>query len=163
MSSLPVLRETADEVRLFDPATGEELDLATAATDQLAYMLAYIRNLEEDLKLAKQTLGTEFTERCDREARWSWAGNGYTLKVPSPAPSVEYNAEQLRVRLNALAAQGVISFDAVHEAVEKVVTYKPRVAGINRLRKLGGAVASAIDETATQVEKARRVTLGRAA
>ncbi len=163
MSSLPILRETADTVRLFSPSTGAELDLAAAATDELAEMRAYIRDLEEDLKLAKQALDAEFTGRCDREARWSWAGNGYTLSVPSPAPAVEYDGEHLRTRLGALAAQGVITWAAVDEAVAEVVTYKPRVAGINRLRKLGGAVAEAIDACATQVERARRVTLGRVA
>lgn len=163
MNRLPVLRENADRVRLFSPATGEELDLPTAPTDQLAEMRAYIRDLEEDLKLAKQALDAEVIDRMDREARWSWNGKGYRLSAPSPAPVTTYDAEELYERLSVLAAKGVISWEALGEAVARVWDYKPRVAGINRLRKLGGEVAEAIDACATEVERVRRVTLGRAA
>jgi hypothetical protein len=163
MSRLPVLREAADHVRLFDPATGEELELASAPTDQLAEMRAYIRDLEEDLKLAKQALDGEVIRRMDLECRWSWSGNGYTLKAPSPAPGIEFDAAQLRGRLEELVAEGLLSMAAVDAAVEVVTEFKPKVAGINALKKLGGAVAEAIAECATEVEKPRRVSLGRAA
>jgi hypothetical protein len=161
VSSLPVFRETADTVRLFDPATGEELQLATAPTDQLAEMRAYIRDLEEDLRLAKQALDGEVLKRMDQRAMWSWAGNGYTLKAPSPAPVVEFDAEQLRGRLEELVAEGLLSMAAVDAAVEVVTSFKARVAGINALRKLGGTVAEAVAECATEVDKPRRVSLGR--
>jgi len=163
MSGLPVLRETADTVRLFLPSTGEELQLASAPTDQLAEMRAYIRDLEEDLRLAKQALDAEVIARFDREAVWSWRGNGYTLKAPSPMPQIEFDAEQLRGRLEELVAEGLLSMAAVDAAVEVVTSFKPRVAGINALRKLGGAVAEAVAECSTEVDRPRRVSLGRVA
>lgn len=156
-----VLRENADRVRLFDPATGEELDLPTVTTDQLAEMRAYIRDLEEDLRLAKQALDAEVIDRMDKAAHWTWNGKGYRLSAPSPAPVTKYDAPELYERLSVLAAKGVISWEALGEAVARVWDYKPRVAGINRLRKLGGEVAEAIDACATEVDRPRRVTLGR--
>jgi len=162
VSRLPVLRESADRVRLFSPTTGAELDLGDAGTNELAAMRAYIRDLEEDLRLAKQALDAEVLRRMDQAAKWSWSGDGWKLMAPSPAPATEYDAAQLRARLDELAAEGVLDASAVDAAVEKVTTLKVRAAGVKALAKLGGAVAQAVADCSRQVEKPRRVTVSRA-
>jgi hypothetical protein len=160
---LPVLRESADRVRLFSPSTGEEVIPADAATNTLAEVRDAIRTVEEDLRLAKQTIDAELIGRMDSAAKWSVSVGGFKLSAPSPAPSVEYDAQALRGRLEELVADGLLSMQAVDAAVEVVTTFKVRAAGVNALRKLGGLVAEAVQDCSQTVDKPRRVTVSRAA
>lgn len=157
---LPVVRERADELRLFDPHTGEEVELATATTDRLAALRCYILDLERDLLAqAKRDIDGELLARMDRAARWSVNANGYLVSAPSPAPSTEYDAEELRGRLDELVADGVLDLAAADAAVEVIISFKAKAAGIKALAKLGGPVAEAIDECSRSVDKVRRVSV----
>jgi len=161
VSNLPILRESADTVRLFSPATGEELDLATAALQQIAEVRCLIRDHEEDLRLAKRMLDAEILARMDRQAKWSWSADGFALSAPSPAPVTEYDAGRLRDRLDELAYNGVLERGAVDAAVELVVSYKPHPAGIKALAKLGGVVEETIAGCSTSSKRQRRVSVRR--
>lgn len=160
--SLPILRESADEVRLFDPASGAEISLPDAPTRTLAELRDLIRTAEEDQRLAKQAIDAELLARMDRSAKWTLREEGYLLSAPSPSPTEAFDGHALRAGLEDAADRGLISTDAVDAAVEMIVDYKPRVAGINALRKLGGEIADIIGRHATTSERSRRVTVKRA-
>lgn len=162
--SLPILRESADEVRLFDPASGEELDLGLVSDATLANLRDMIRDAEEEQRLAKHKIDAEVLSRMDRQARWTLRVEGYELTAPSPAPKTEYpDAAALHAALMDFVDSGDLTVEAVDAAVEQVLTYKPRKAGIEALRKRGGRIAEVIAAHEQQVEPARRVTIKRAA
>lgn len=161
--SLPILRETADHVRLFDPATGEELDLSLCSDATLANLRDMIRDAEDEQRQAKRQIDAEVLARMDRNAKWTIkTEGGLELTAPSPASKSEYDAGALHAALMAFVDDGLLSVEAVDAAVEQVLTYKPRVRGIEALRKRGGAIADVIAEHETQVEPTRRVTVKRA-
>jgi hypothetical protein len=159
--SLPILRESADEVRVFDPGTGEEIIIADAPTETLAELRELIRSAEEDQRMAKQALDAELLARMDRAAKWTMNEGGYKLTAPSPTPVETFDAHALRADLEAASEQGLIDQGAVDAAVEVVVDYKPRLAGINALRKLGGDLADIVARHASLAERTRRVTVKR--
>lgn len=160
--TLPILRESADVVRLFDPATGEEVDPHTATTDKLAELRDALRDYDETAKMAKKRIDTVLLSRMDAEAQWTVRVNGFKLTAPSPEPEVQYDGEALYEALARLAADGAISWDAVAEAVERKTVYRPVKAKLSKLRKLGGAVREAIDAHAEEVDRDRRVRVSRA-
>lgn len=155
--SLPILRESADEVRLFDPASGAEISLPDAPTATLAELRDIIRRTEEDQRLAKQAIDAELLARMDRGAKWTLREGGFVLSAPSPSPVEEFDGHALRADLEDAAERGLISTEAVDAAVEMIVDYKPRAAGISALRKLGGEIADIISRHATTSERQRRV------
>lgn len=152
--TLPILRETADSVRIFEPGTGAEIDLQAAPLEQLADWRHAMRSYEEDAKLAKQAVDREIVARMDRAALWTQREGRYVVTAPSPAPAVEYDADALR---DALIEHG-LDQDAVDRAVVPVVTFKVSKRGLDALRKLPG-LADVIDEHATEIEKPRRVSV----
>lgn len=143
------------------PLTGEAIDLAQAPDEHVADFLSQIRDHEDALKDAKRIITQELLRRMDYQAKYTLRAGGYTLKSQSPAPAEEFDELQLREDLLALQDEGVISPEAVDNAVETVVTYKVRKAGINALRKLGGRVRDTVDRHAHEVEKRRYVTVER--
>lgn len=143
------------------PTTGEALDLR-ADDDQLARWFDEIRDLERQLAEVRSEVGRELTARCDQRAKWSFQAGDLKVSVPSPAPTVEWSVDALKATLADLLSDGRIGEDAADAALELVVTYKPRVAGLNALCKLGEDVAERIEACGTSVDKPRRVTVKRA-
>jgi hypothetical protein len=153
--------EITRPIEVWNPTTGELLDL-TAPTDDLGRFLADVRELEELMRESKRFVSQELLARMDKQAKWTFHSSGLKLSGDSPAPVEEWNGAELRTALLELVDAGVIAIEAVDAAVETVVSYHPKKAGINQLRKLGGAVAETIDGLARQTERTRRVTVSRA-
>lgn len=141
------------------PFTGETLQLERAETNDLGWFLNEMREYEMRLKEAKRAVTDEALRRLDHQAKWTFRTPDFTLKAPSPAPSEQFDELALRSDLWELVDQGVITEEAAGAAVETVVTYKTRIAGINALRKLGGQVAEVIDRHCTPVQKTRYVSV----
>jgi hypothetical protein len=160
VTNLPILASDAG-TSIVDPRTGEAVLIHDATLDQLAACREWIRDLEHTTREAKGLIDAEVVRRFDATAKWSATVAGFKLSAPSPAPAVEYDAQELRGRLEELVADGVLSMDAVDAAVEVSVSFKPRVAGIKALEKLGGIVAEAIADCSTAVQRSRRVSVTR--
>ena len=105
---LPVLRDKRTPYGC-STRTGEEVILPDATTDKLAELRDWIRSTEEDLRIAKRALDAEMIGRMDKEATWSTTVGGYKISAPSPAPSTEYDAVDLRHGLEELQEEGLIS------------------------------------------------------
>lgn len=161
MTDEPVA-ETAPVVApkmLVSPATGEVLEL-TAPTDELARVLDETRDIEQQLRGYKQHIADEIHRRMDAEGVWTAHVGDYTVTGQSPARTT-YNAELLRASLAALVLDGTITEDARDRAVTVVETLKVSARGTQALHKLGGAVASVIDESEQPVDTPRRVSVKR--
>ena len=148
-------------LRLVSPATGEVLDL-DAPTGDLGRLLSDIRDAEFQLREMKRAASREILARMDKQAAWTLRTEGVTLTGQSPKPAEEWDGPELREALLAFVDRGLLSIEAVDNAVNTVVTYKPRKAGIQALRKLGGEVEEAIDSLAHYDERDRyvKVSLG---
>lgn len=148
-------------ITVVSPTTGEVIELS-APTDALAQYLADVREAELLLREAKRLVSREITSRLDRIASWTLRlEGGLTVKTQSPAPSEEWDALAARSDLLQLVDEGVLGVEAVDAAFEPVVTYKPRKAGINALRKLGGRVVEILSAHSREVEKERYVSVSR--
>ena len=149
------------EITVVSPRTGEVLTLQSPTADLGAY-LADVREHESLLRESKNYVQAEILRRMDANAEWTnHVEGGLKLTGSSPAPSEEFDELALRTSLLELADEGLITQEAVDKAVEPVVTYKARKAGINSLRKLGGRVADAISQHASEVQKTRYVRVER--
>jgi hypothetical protein len=138
------------------PLTGEALDL-NAPTGELAQAFDRIRDLERELKETRDQISRELIGRMDKRASWTLREDGFKVSAPSPAPKTEYDGYELHQVVQSLVAEGLIDGEAAEEAVEIRVEYRPRVRGVNALRKLGSDVADRVDLCAREVEPVRRV------
>lgn len=147
-----------------NPRTGEVLSL-DAPTSDLGAWLADLRDHEQLVRDMKALVTGEVLARMDRQGLWTLEDveTGIRLRGASPAPVEEFDAPALRDALLELVDEGVLEAAAVDRAIEVVVEYKPRKAGLAALRKLGGRVAAAVDAHARQVEKRRYVNVERRA
>lgn len=161
--SLPILREHADTVRLFDPATGDELDLSLCSDATLANLRDMIRDAEEEQRIAKHQIDGEVLARMDREGVYTIRVEGFEITAPSPAQRSEFDGAALHAALMAFVDTGELTVGAVDRAVEQVLTFKPKKAGIEALRKLGGEIADTIATHEAKTDPVRRVTVKRAA
>jgi hypothetical protein len=148
-------------IEVISPATGEFISL-DSPTEKLGECLADIRDYESLLREAKRALTTELLARFDRNAQWTVHAGGFKLSGQSPAPVEEWDGAELRTALLGLVDADLLSIEAVDAAVETVVTYKPRKAGINALKKLGGRVGEVVESLRQESERERRITVSRA-
>ena len=153
--------EVAPVPEFANPITGEVLTLASPNAD-LGRYLADLREFEGRVREYKRAVTDELLARMDRSASWTVHAEGVKLSGASPQPSEEWDGPALREALLDLVDEGVLSIEAVDAAVETVVSYKPRKAGINALRKLGGRAAELVAEHRREVEKQRYITVSRA-
>lgn len=164
MSLQPAL--TSREI--VNPATGELVNL-DGPTDVLAGQLADIRELEAHLREVKRAFTAEVVARMDKAVErgeskgWTVRVGPWTLKAPSPAPTVEYDVEALRHALDLLAEVDAIGDEAVDSALIPTITYKVNRTALNALAKVNKHVAAAIAEHSREVQKDRRVTVERMA
>lgn len=140
------------------PRTGEALDL-TADTETLAAWIDELREYESRSKEIRERIGAELVRRMDQSAKWTIHANGFKVTAPSPAPKVQWDAEALRPVLLELVFEGLISEEASDAALEVVLSYKAKPAGLNALLKLGGPVAERLSECRSEVEPVRRVSV----
>lgn len=138
--------------------TGEFLSI-NSPDSALGRCLAEIREFEALLREQKKILTEELLSRCDRRASWTVYEDGVKISGSSPAPVETWDGAELYSALWAFVDAGVLSEEAVNAAVGIETIYKPKKAGIQALRKLGGDVAGTIDGLAQEVEKDRRVTV----
>ncbi len=148
-------------ITVVSPRTGELLTLDAPDQDLGNYLLD-VREHESLLREAKSIVQGELLRRFDQDRMWTRHVPGLELKGSSPEPVEEYDELALRSALLELVEEGVLTVEAVDRAVEPVVTYKARKAGISALRKGGGRVAEIVDEHARLTEKKRYVTVSRA-
>lgn len=141
--------------------TGERLT-ADSPTEDLGAWLADIRDTEGRIREAKRAVTRELIRRMDKNAEWTTRIPGYKLSAPSPKPVTQYDGVGLHVGLSDMVADGTISFEAMDAAVQEIVEYRVKAAGVNALRKLGGKVAELIDRCSETVEKERYVKVERA-
>jgi hypothetical protein len=143
------------------PVTGEVLPL-DAPTVDLARALDELKELESRLKEVRDRIGEEVLQRMDAKALWTLrTEDGFKLSAPSPAPKAEWDGPALALALVELRGLDLIDYEAAVAALETVVTYKPKAAGLNRLLKLGGEVAERVGACRVMVEPVRRVTVKR--
>jgi hypothetical protein len=143
------------------PVTGEVLDLGRLATDELAEALNAVQTVSGQLKETKAAVDAEMLQRFDQAARWTVHVPGFKLSAPSPARRVDYDVGKLASTLDELVTDGSISTEARDSALEVEVVTKPKVAGLNALKKLGGRVEAAILACETYTTRARSVRLER--
>lgn len=151
-----------------NPVTGEIVSL-DGPTDVLAEQLSEIRDFEAFLRDLKRALTVELVGRMDKAVETGEAGSWtvrvgpWTIKAPSPAPTVEYDTHALRDALDELADLGVIGPDAVDRVCQPTLTYKVDRRALTTLSKANAAVAKAVAEHSREVQKDRRVTVERTA
>lgn len=152
--------EVAISPKLVHPASGEILDLSKPDED-LAAWLYEIRDVESRLKEVKGELTREFYHRLDKAAKWSRLVGEYEVKGESPEPVTAYDGNQLWDVLSTFVEDGLLSQEALETAVEQVISYKPKLAGVKAARKVDPQIAEAIDACSYEVEKRRYITIKR--
>ena len=146
--------------RVLVPFTGEVVSL-DAPPEELAALLAEVKDVESRLRELKGEVSAEFHRRFDRQRKWSCDAGDYKVSGKSDAVEVVYDPDLLAVVLTQLVDEGAITPDAMDEALESITTWKIRKAGINALRK-SPKFAELIDATGTEREpEGRRVTVRR--
>jgi hypothetical protein len=148
---------------IIDRATGELIPLTDAPDDALASLRDYLKDLRSRIAEANALLDSEVVRRMDQDRCWTIHAGGLTLTAPSPAPAFEWDAPGLYSDLEAMVADGELSERAFLAAVDEVVGYRVKAAGVNALLKGGGPVAEIVKAHRTEVEKPRRVSVKRAA
>jgi hypothetical protein len=143
------------------PVTGEVLAL-DAPTADLARALDELKELTSRIREVRERIDEELLRRMDHKASWTVrTGDGIKITAPSPAPKVEWDGPELSVVLAELRGLNLIDYEAIQAALEVVVTYKPKAAGLNALLKLGGEVERRLRACRSEVEPTRRVTVKR--
>jgi hypothetical protein len=137
-------------------ATGEVVSLQEASTDQIAEAVWAMREQETQFRNWKKLAGEELLRRMDANASWTMHEGQYDIKGDSPAPTREADVEPLMTELKQLVWDELVSADAIHKAVETVVTHKVKWGALDALRKLGGEVKERIDKHIREVDKVRR-------
>jgi hypothetical protein len=143
------------------PTTGEIIALDSSDRMLVAYLddvAAYERQLEEWRRIVNR----ELIARLDRSAKWTRQVGPYKLTAPSPNPGLDWDGAELREALLPFVDRGELSIEALDAAVEMLVTYRPKKAGINALVKLGGDITATVMELANPKPKGdRRVRIER--
>jgi hypothetical protein len=124
---------------ILHPATGEViLPTKDAPTDVLADLRDAIVVYESTLKTAKRAIDRELTSRLDYEGRRSAeiTGSAGAFKLTGSAPKkVEWDGPAAHRAVRRLVRAGLISKERAQEAVDRVVTYKPKHGSLEQLMK----------------------------
>lgn len=161
---LPVVYDGNADLSIIDPGSGEAVVLADADAAAIARWRSTVRELEELLREAKKLVDSEVLKRMDAAGEWTLRAGGMKLTAPSPAAGRETEWTDIEQLRDALALEAGVSRELIDAAFEPVTEFKPRAAGIGRLRKLAREDINALlDRHATTVDKARRVSVKAAA
>ena len=160
----PPVVETQHSVALVNPTSGEILNLESASVADIAGWRAEIKVWEASVRLAKHFADQEIVRRMDALNSHTIHEGGFKVSAPAAEDKTEYDAERLHSLLSGLAADPEINLhqDAVDQAVEQIVVFKPRARKIAGLYKRGGEIADVIDACTTRVPVDRRVKIERA-
>jgi hypothetical protein len=149
------------------PRTGEAIEIATAATNDLAALRDAIVDWERtDVAGWKHAIDGELRDRLDHESvRSAVIGRGtarFRITVPAPTKTVWDGAAAYKAARD-LVRQGLISETAAGRAVERVVEYKPKHAALTQLaahadERVAGAIG-ACRSTVKVDPKDRRVSV----
>jgi hypothetical protein len=147
------------------PLTGEivsvpSVDL-TASDEHLVALLQGCKDFSDAINSYwRDPAQEELLRRMDKRASWTIHYADHTATGRAPAPSQEWNVEELHNVLHELVSEGAIETEAIHRAIDRVVTYKPRISGINAIRKLSPEIAARIDACCSEgPQRPRRVTV----
>lgn len=140
--------------------SGEIVTMREASDEALGRWFAAYRRAQDLLREAKRELDAEFVRRADFNATSHLDINGVgRITVTGPKPEEVWDTDKLQGVLKGLVAAGEISSEAAYAALERVVTWKPKVQGLNNLRKLGGYVQQSIDACCDRQSPVRRASL----
>lgn len=134
------------ELTLIHPDTGRQIALSDATLEELGDFCDALDEWRSRAHEAEAHARREVLRRMDREAKWTLYSDGFKFVGKSPAPHVSYKEpEKLRSALLALAADGVITMQAVDDAVPEIRKVGVVPGRLSALRKLGGRVATVIE------------------
>lgn len=153
--------EVGQPITVVSPRTGEVIAL-DAPTEDLGGYLADVREFESLIREAKALVGREIMDRMRKQAKWTIEAGGLKLTAPRKDTEEEWDGAVLREALCEFVDRDELAIAAVDAAVEVVVEYKVKKAGINALRGVGGEVGAAVDSLAREVPKTRYVSVSRA-
>lgn len=148
--------ELAQPVTVVSPRTGEVLSLDSEA-EELGRFLTEVREVESLLRESKSVVNRELLRRMDFEREWTIHAPGMKLSAPSSKPVEGFDAPALREALLTLVDKGELPIKAVDAAVETVVLYKVKKAGVEALRKGGGRAAEIVDACSHEEYRERYV------
>lgn len=170
-----VLRDVDEApVALFDPTTGEVLNLAQTSREQLAAWYLHMLTWQASAAAAVRLGSQAFAALTDREASLSVQVDGHRISVPGGGHVFEVSKPALRKGLLGLVEEGLLSEQAADEACRPTGVncpscdtfipdggYKVSAAAIKNLRKVPriNAVIDACGEylPATRPLKATRL------
>jgi hypothetical protein len=138
---------------LVHPTSGELVSLDSDA--DVAAFLDDAKEIQSQVREATAIATRVVLERMDRRASWTVREGPYELKGDGPG-NVTYDGDALAHALADLVDRGLISEEAALAACEATVVRKPKVRGINALKKLGGEIQAAMERLAEPVPDAKR-------
>lgn len=159
-SALPVVVENSDGSLGIVEMSGEIVTMREASDEALGRWFAAYKRAQDLLRSAKRDLDAELVRRADYNAtsHVDIPGVG-RVTVTGPKDEEVWDVEKLRDVLRGLVAGGLISDSAAYSALERVVAWKPKVSGLNALRKLGGEIEARINACCDHQPPVRRATL----
>lgn len=160
MTDLPVVIENKDGSLGIVEMSGEIVTMQEASDEALGRWFSAYKQAQDLLRVAKRELDAELVRRADYNATAHLDIRGIgRVTVTGPKDEEVWDVEKLRETLRTLVADGNISDSAAYSALERVVTWKPKVAGLNALRKLGGEIEARIEVCCDRQPPVRRATL----
>lgn len=151
------------EPALIEPNTGELVLLSEAQTGHIAEIRDHLKDLRSQIDEANRILDREVLGRMDHRCSWTLHEGNLTLTAPAEKTQDAWDGAGLHLTLEDLVAEGDIAPEAMHAAVEEIISYKVKAAGVKALLKTGGHIAACILEHRTEAPRDRRVTVKRAA
>ncbi len=143
-------------VEVLDPLTGELVNLITADLDDLAGWLDHVREYKRMCDQALNVVQERMYREIDPGGQWTVIRPNWKITGTSPAPTVKYDGERVYKAARKLVKDGLLTKDAAGKAVERVVSFKARVAGIQALSKISPVIAAAFEECSTEEPKLSR-------
>lgn len=107
---------------VLDRRAGEILDVASASTQRLAEVITNTTDLRRELDDVEEIVASELIDRLDRDANWTWHGDGLTVVTASPGRGTEdFPVDALEEALGELVFKGVISEEAASKAIKRQI------------------------------------------
>lgn len=153
--------ELEQATQLVNLKTGEQLSL-DSPTEDLARYVDDMRVLKSEIQEVVNIVGRTLLTRLDFRGKSSLHAGAWKLSAPSPKPEEVWDGALLRAELMSFVDAGVLSIEAVDDAVEQIITFKVKKAGVNSLRNLGGEIAATVEGLKGSKEKTRYVKVERA-
>ena len=144
---------TASPRYAIHPQTGEILEL-DRPTSELSGFLEWAKDQRSRMREAEGIIGRELLERMDKRSSWTLHDGDFTVVGKSPKPEEDYDGQELFDLLGRLHQEGKLDEEAVENAVEVGMFFKPKKNGINQLRKRPD-IAAELDKIVNYIEKDR--------